>query len=65
MKRTIEVKFLPKPSNDAEQDCHMMFDIEVDLGPCWMDPIICYHKDGTLPNKSNEAYRIRAQTSQY
>lgn len=34
MKRTIKVKFLPKPSIDIEQDCHMVFDIETDLGPC-------------------------------
>lgn len=32
MKIIIEVEFLPRPTIDAEQDCHMVFDVEVDLG---------------------------------
>lgn len=41
MKRTNEVEFPSRPSIDAEQGCHLIFDIKADLGPCWMDPIIC------------------------
>ena len=56
MKRTIEMEFLSKPSIDVEQDCHMVFDIEADMGPYWMDPIICFLRYGNLPDDSNEAY---------
>ena len=45
LKRTIEVDFLPKPSIDAEQFCYLVFDIKADMGPCWMNPIICYLRD--------------------
>ena len=64
-KRTIEVEFLPRISINAEQDCHMVFDIEVDLGHSWMDPIICYLIDETLPDDNNKAYRIRAQATRH
>ena len=50
MKRAIEVEFLPRPSIDAEQDCLMVFDVEAVLGVSWIYPIICYLRDGTLPN---------------
>lgn len=65
MKISIEVEFLPRPSIGGEQDCHMIFDIEADLGVSWMDPIIHYLKDGSLPNDSGEANRIRVQASRY
>ena len=65
MKRIIDVEFLPRPSIETEQTCHLVFDIEANLGPSWMDPIISYLRDGTLPNDSNEAYRIRAQATRY
>ena len=64
MKITIEVEFLLRPSIDTEQDCCMVFDVEADLGPSWMDPIICYLRNGTLPDDSNEAYQIRGQATQ-
>lgn len=38
MKRTIEVKFLPKLTTDADQECNMVFDIEADFGVFWIDP---------------------------
>lgn len=60
MKRTIEIKFLPRPSIEANQDCNMVFNIEADLGVAWMDPIINYLKDVSLPDDRNEAHHIRA-----
>lgn len=58
MKRTIKVEFLPKPSIDAEQEYNMVFNIEADLGVCWMYPIIYYLRNGY-------AHKIRAQASRY
>lgn len=65
MERTIEVEFLSKPSTDAELDCHMVFDIESDLGLYGMDLIICYLRNGTLLDDGNEAYRNRIQATRY
>lgn len=65
MKRTIEVEFLRRPSIDAEQDCFIVIDIEVNLGISRMDPIIHYLKDASLPNDNREAYRVKAQASRY
>ena len=65
MTRIIEVEFLPRSSIETEQTYDLVFDIEVDLGPSWMDPIISYLKDGTLAKDSNEAYQVRVQTTRY
>lgn len=65
MKRTIKIKYLPSPSIDAEQDCLMVFDVEADLGVSWMDPIIQFLINGSLPNDSGEAQSIRPQANQY
>ena len=43
----------------------MFFNIEADLGICWMDPIIHCLKDGSLPTHSGETHLIRAQASRY
>lgn len=65
IKRIIEVEFLPRSNIDAEHDCHIVFDVEADLGGSWMDPIIHYLKDRTLPDDSNESYQIKVQGSRY
>lgn len=44
MKRTINVKYLPRPSIETELN-HVMY---INLGPSWMDLIIAYLKQGTL-----------------
>lgn len=54
MKRTIKVEFLSRPSIETNQDYNMVIDIEADLGDSWMDPIICYLRNGSLPNDSGK-----------
>lgn len=61
----IEVEFLPIPSIDAKQNCNIVFDVEADLGVCWMDLIIHYLKDVLLPNDNREAHIIKAQAVRY
>lgn len=63
LKRIIEVELLPKPS--IETRGQIICDIETELGVSWMDPIIDYLKDGTQPNDSAAAFRVRAQASRY
>ena len=65
LKRTIEVEYLPRPSIETDQGCHVIFDVETDLGVSWMDPIVRYLKDGTLPKDSGEAYQVKVQVSCY
>lgn len=67
MKRTIEVDYLPRPSIEAEQEMvqNIVINIETYLGISWMDLIIHYFKDGSLPEDNSEAYRIKAQTSRF
>lgn len=67
MKRTIEVDYLPRPSIEAEQEMvqNIVIDIETYLGISWMDLIIHYFKDGSLPEDNSEAYRIKAQASRF
>lgn len=67
MKRTIEVDYLPRPSIEAEQEMvqNIVINIETYLGISWMDLIIHYFKDGSLPEDNSEAYRIKAQASRF
>ena len=55
MKRTIDVEYLPKPSIESELNQVMC----INLGPSWMDPIIAYLKQGTLPTDSKEAHKVK------
>lgn len=57
LKRTIEVEYLPNLSIKTGWQLKIC-DVEECLGISWMDPIIRYLKDGTLPNDSNKAYRV-------
>lgn len=61
MKSVIEVKYLPRPSTDAELD-HVMC---INLKPNWMDPIMSYLRQGTLPSDSKEAHIIKLQLARY
>lgn len=64
LKRTIAEEYLSGPSIKTWGQSTVC-DIEADLGVSWMDPIVKYHRDGTLPNDSNEVYWVQAQASRY
>lgn len=53
------------PSIDTEQNCNTVFDIEAELGICWMDPIISYLRDGLFPVDNGESHRIKAHVARY
>ena len=56
-KKTIEIKFLPRPSIKAYQN--MGNYLKADLGGNWMDPIIQYLIDGTISKDNSEANRLK------
>ena len=51
--KNIPLKFLPSPSIEiAKTIC------EIEAGPTWIDDIIAYLRDGTLPSDKLQACRV-------
>lgn len=65
MKRTIGVEFLPRLIIMADQNRNMVFDNEANLGVYWMDLMIHYFKDGSIPTDSGKDHKTRVQASRY
>ena len=61
MKRTVDVEYLPRPSIKSKQN-QVTF---INLRPSWMDPIITYRKQGTLPPDNKEAHKVKLQSAKY
>jgi len=62
LSRIVSVELLPfsnltHPSNVVVLSIHP--------SPSWMDPIVAYHRSGTLPKDKKESNRIRCRSSQY
>ncbi|XP_077232479.1 uncharacterized protein LOC143869806 [Tasmannia lanceolata] len=53
------IEVLSRPSIEREEVTH------IDHEPSWMDPIVQYLKDGTLPEDQKEARRITAKSALY
>lgn len=57
LKRTIEVEYLHMLSIETKGQ-PTICDIEGNHGVSWMDLIIKYLRDVTLPNNNSEAYKV-------
>ncbi|XP_074324068.1 uncharacterized protein LOC141660988 [Apium graveolens] len=44
---------------------HEVGSLSNNLGPTWMEPILAYIKDGSLPDEKNEAMRIKYKVARY
>lgn len=60
-RRTVAVEYLSKPSVEDTKEVVL----KLELGPSWMDPIMSYLRDETLPADKNEAHKIKAKSSRF
>ncbi|KAL5565429.1 hypothetical protein UlMin_028593 [Ulmus minor] len=58
--KTVPLEILDEPSIDKRQQVDAISD-----KPTWMDPIIAYLRDGTLPQDKFEARRLRYRSARY
>ncbi|KAL5540976.1 hypothetical protein UlMin_043773 [Ulmus minor] len=58
--KTVPLEILVEPSIDKHQQVDAISD-----KPTWMDPIIAYLRDGTLPQDKFEARRLRYRSARY
>ena len=58
--KTVPLEILDEPSIDKHQQVDAISD-----KPTWMDPIIAYLRDGTLPQDKFEACRLRYRSARY
>ncbi|KAL5560487.1 hypothetical protein UlMin_036698 [Ulmus minor] len=58
--KTVPLKILDEPSIDKHQQVDAISD-----KPTWMDPIMAYLRDGTLPQDKFEARRLRYRSARY
>ncbi|KAL5582796.1 hypothetical protein UlMin_015238 [Ulmus minor] len=58
--KTVPLEILDEPSIDKRQQVDAISD-----KPTWMDPIITYLRDGTLPQDKFEARRLRYRSARY
>lgn len=59
-KREVEVTFLHTPSILSTCDVFC-----AGLGTSWMDPIVAYLRDESLPADNKKAHKVKAQSSRY
>ncbi|KAI5337618.1 hypothetical protein L3X38_016889 [Prunus dulcis] len=57
--RHIHIEFLDQPSTEAPLIC------TIDHSPTWMDPILQFLQNQTLPANSTEARRVRYRSARY
>ncbi|WP_140189371.1 hypothetical protein, partial [Xylella fastidiosa] len=60
-KRTVAVEYLAQPSIEQETETNM----DANLGPSWMDPIIAYLRDEALPEDKKEAYKVKLKSARF
>ncbi|KAL5552844.1 hypothetical protein UlMin_040245 [Ulmus minor] len=58
--KTVPIKILEVPSIDKPEQVGSIV-----VRPCWMDPIISFLRDGTLPADKFEARRLRFRSARY
>ena len=58
--KTVPLEILDEPSIDKRQQVDAISD-----KPTWMDPIMAYLRDGTLPQDKFEARRLRYRSAMY
>ncbi|KAL5547002.1 hypothetical protein UlMin_006689 [Ulmus minor] len=58
--KTVPLEILDEPSLDKHQQVDAISD-----KPTWMDPIMAYLRDGTLPQDKFEAHRLRYRSARY
>ncbi|KAL5580848.1 hypothetical protein UlMin_013290 [Ulmus minor] len=58
--KTVPIKILEAPSIDKQEQVGSIV-----VRPCWMDPIISFLQDGTLPADKFEARRLRFRSARY
>ena len=55
--KKVFVEYLPHRSTEKREMEVLVAHIE-SPEPCWMDPVLAYLKDGTLPREKNKAKRV-------
>ncbi|KAL5581058.1 hypothetical protein UlMin_013500 [Ulmus minor] len=58
--KTVPIEILEAPSIDKKEQVGFIV-----VRPCWMDPIISFLRDGTLPADKFEARRLRFRSARY
>ncbi|KAL5570454.1 hypothetical protein UlMin_027029 [Ulmus minor] len=58
--KTVPIEILEAPSIDKKEQVGSIV-----VRPCWMDPIISFLRDGTLPADKFEARRLRFRSARY
>ncbi|KAL5540593.1 hypothetical protein UlMin_043542 [Ulmus minor] len=58
--KTVPIEILEAPSIDKQEQVGSIV-----VRPCWMDPIISFLRDGTLPADKFEARRLRFRSARY
>ncbi|KAL5583038.1 hypothetical protein UlMin_015480 [Ulmus minor] len=58
--KTVPIEILEVPSIDKPEQVGSIV-----VRPCWMDPIISFLRDGTLPADKFEAHRLRFRSARY
>ncbi|KAL5562370.1 hypothetical protein UlMin_032117 [Ulmus minor] len=58
--KTVLIEILEVPSIDKPEQVGSIV-----VHPCWMDPIISFLRDGTLPVDKFEAHRLRFRSARY
>ncbi|KAL5563407.1 hypothetical protein UlMin_033154 [Ulmus minor] len=58
--KTVPIEILEAPSIDKKEQVGSIV-----VRPCWMDPIISFLQDGTLPTDKFEARRLRFRSARY
>ncbi|KAL5560027.1 hypothetical protein UlMin_036238 [Ulmus minor] len=58
--KTVPIEILEEPSIDKSEQVGSIV-----VRPCWMDPIISFLRDGTLPADKFEARRLRFRSARY
>ena len=56
--KKVFVEYLPHRSTE-EREMEVLVAYIKSPEPCWMDPVLAYLKDGTLPREKNEAKRVQ------
>ncbi|KAL5576836.1 hypothetical protein UlMin_018535 [Ulmus minor] len=58
--KTVPIEILEAPSIDKQEQVGSIV-----VRPCWMDPIISFLRDGTLPADKFEAHSLRFRSARY